>query len=317
MDGLEELVTCRLRRHGFDVEVRYSEAPGHCRELAREAVERGFHTVVAAGGDGTVNEVADALKGSPVIMGIIPRGSGNGLARHISQSIDIDKALRIICDGHWLPCDYGTANGLPFFCTFGLGFDAAVSESFSSMKRRGLNSYIRSALKEYLRFTPKEYEIITGGQTITVKAFIIAVCNASQYGNNAYIAPEASLSDGLLDITIVHAGNPVTRAMAGVDLFTGYINRNVLSQTLRVTDAIIRQKDNSDGSAMIQAHLDGDPVTISSTVEVQCHPARLRIFIDNHEAKFHPILTPIRSMHFDLWFHIRSLMRRLRSRIHL
>lgn len=304
---LERKVRTALEGDDREVEIRYSERQGHCAILASEAVKRRFYAVIAAGGDGTINEVASALRDTPVNMGILPRGSGNGLARHLDMSIDIDNALRVIKADMAVPCDYGTANGRPFFCTFGLGFDAAVSHDFATMKRRGLTSYIRSALREYIKYTPKEYSITTHDKTVRVKAFLIAVCNASQYGNNAYIAPDASIRDGLLNITIIHAGNPLTRAIVGVDLFTGYLKRNVLVQTLRVKQAVIRQHPGP-------AHVDGDPVYMPEQIRVKCHQAQLNLFVDPKRHVFHPLLTPLRSMHFDFWFHVNSLISRLISR---
>lgn len=302
--SIEESLKRVINKSGDELEIRRSEYAGHCAKLAREAVDRQFYSVIAAGGDGTVNEVASALVGTTVVMGIIPCGSGNGLARHLGLSIDIDNAIRIISDDFHLPSDYGTANSRPFFCTFGLGFDAAVSQAFSAKKRRGLNSYLKSVFEEYFKYKARDYEIVTGEKIFRVKAFIIAVCNASQYGNNAFIAPEASIHDGLLDITIIHAGNPLTRALVGVDLLTGYLNKNVLIQTLKVENAVIRQLPGP-------AHLDGDPVNMPYEIKIRCHPGRLNLFIDKRKPKFHPLLTPIRSLRFDLMFHLRSLSRHL------
>lgn len=306
---IESMVMSSLQCDGREVEIRYSERPGHCAVLAAEAVKRNFYAVIAAGGDGTINEVASALRGTSVNMGILPRGSGNGLARHLDMSIDINNALRVIKADNPLPCDYGTANKRPFFCTFGLGFDAAVSHEFATMKRRGLTSYIRSAIKKYVSYTPKEYSISTNGKTVHVKAFLIAVCNASQYGNNAYISPDASIRDGLLDITIIHGGNPLTRAIVGVDLFTGYLKRNVLVQTMQVKQAVIRQNPGP-------GHVDGDPVNMPEQIRIKCHPGQLRLFVDPKKHTFHPLLTPLRSMHFDFRFHINSLISRLLSKRH-
>lgn len=305
---LESDVCRALEGPDVEIEIRHSEYAGHCEILAREAVERNFYAVIAAGGDGTVNETARAVRDSGTILGIIPCGSGNGLARHLGLSIDIDNALRIIAADNPKPCDYCSANGQPFFCTFGLGFDAAVSETFAAQNRRGLTTYVRSAIHEYLTYKPQDYEIKIAGRSLRIKAFLIAVCNASQYGNNAYIAPDASIRDGLLDITVIHAGNPITRTLLGVDLFTGHLKRNVLVQTFRVAEAtIIRQQG--------PAHLDGDPVDMPGDITVKCHPGGLNIFLDPNKKRFHPVITPLRSMHFDLWFHIRYGWRNLYHRL--
>ncbi|MDE6805250.1 MAG: acylglycerol kinase family protein, partial [Muribaculaceae bacterium] len=112
----------------YDVEVRYTEAAGHATLLGREAVQRGFYGVLACGGDGTVNEVATGVCGSEVALGVIPLGSGNGLARHLGVPMTIRGAMKVVGEDRILEADYATANGRPFFCTFGVGFDAEVTE---------------------------------------------------------------------------------------------------------------------------------------------------------------------------------------------
>ena len=302
-DGLSERVRGRLEPSGFEIESVTTTHAGHGAELAAKAVSENYHAVIAAGGDGTVNEVASALRSSDVAMGILPFGSGNGLARHLLSSIDVDHALDVIAKDSALPCDYGTVNDIPFFCTFGLGFDAKVSSQFASMQSRGLTSDIKSALTEYLTYSPTEYEITTrtetGDHTMKVKAFIVVACNASQYGNNAFIAPEASIRDGLLDIVVIHAGNPITRAIAGVELFTGRLSSNMLIQTLRVSSATIRHLPGP-------AHIDGDPRMMPQSLDIRCHPGDLMLFTDPDKPPFRPFLTPIESLRDDSSYLIRE-----------
>lgn len=291
-DGLAERVRQRLEPAGFAIETAVTERPGHGAELAANAMLQDYYAVIAAGGDGTVNEIASALRSGSTALGILPYGSGNGLARHLLGSIDIDHALDVIAGDVPMACDYGTVNGVPFFCTFGLGFDAKVSRQFAQMQSRGLSSYIKSAIQEYVKFSPTEYEIHTGEHTLRVKAFIVAVCNASQYGNNAFIAPQASVRDGLLDIIVIHAGNPVTRALAGVELFTGRINHNVLIQAFRVRSARIRHLPGP-------GHIDGDPRMMPETMDILCHPGDIRLFTDPGKQRFRPFITPIESLRVD------------------
>lgn len=298
-DGLSERVNQRLVPAGFEITTVATQYAGHGAELATQASAEGFDAVIAAGGDGTINETAAALRSSQTVLGILPYGSGNGLARHLYGSIDIDRALNIIAKNCVEPCDYGTVNGEPFFCTFGLGFDASVSREFAQFSRRGLASYIRSAMREYIKFSPKEYEITTGEQTMRVKAFIVAVCNASQYGNNAFIAPKASIRDGLLDIIVVHSGNPLTRAIAGVELFTGRIDRNILIQALRVRSARINHIPGP-------GHLDGDPRTMPESLDIRCHPGGINLFIDPEKPRFKPFITPIESLRDDSSYLVRE-----------
>lgn len=301
-EGLEERVRHRLEPHGFSLECVTTTHAGHGSELARRAADEGFHAVIAAGGDGTVNEVASALAGTDTALGILPFGSGNGLARHMYGSIDIDRALDVIAADVVTDCDFGTANGRPFFCTFGLGFDAKVSREFADMPQRGLVSYVRSAIQEWLKFSPTSYEIHTGSQIIKVKAFIVAVCNASQYGNNAYIAPKASVHDGLLDITVIHAGNPLTQALAGVELFTGRLDKNILIQTFQVERAVIRRLPGP-------AHIDGEPCIMPQSTRVVCHKGELRMFTDPDKPPFRPFFTLATSLRDDSRFLIRERLR--------
>lgn len=299
--GLDKLVRERLHGSGMDMEVAWTTARGDATRFAREAVDKGFHTVMVAGGDGTVNETAKALCGSRTALGILPCGSGNGLARHLDIPVDIDAALEIIAEDHIVACDYGTANDMPFFCTFGMGFDAAVSKKFAAQKQRGFITYIKSAFEEFRNFNADEYIISANGKVLTEKAFVVAVCNASQYGNNAYIAPRASMTDGLLDVTIIHSGNPLTTALVGVDLLTGYIDRNTLIHTFRTTEATITRK------APGPAHIDGEPMEFGVTTRIACHPSQLYIYTPSAERPFRPIITPMVSRVKEMGYNISKL----------
>lgn len=285
--GVDRWVSRHLRLHGYDVRVEFTKAPGHATDLAREASERGDYAVLACGGDGTVNEVATGLIDSTTILGIIPAGSGNGLARHIGIPVDIKQSLRVILADNPESCDFGTVNGRPFFCTFGMGFDAAVSTAFARKKRRGLNSYIQSALDEFVKYKSDTYTLTIGDRTITERAFIVVVANASQYGNNAFIAPAASIQDGQLDVTIVHDGKLLEKVWTGVELLAGAIGNHGKIQTLRTNKLKIQR--TSEG----EAHIDGEPVTMPAVLEVECQPGRLRLFVPKHSIHIIPVLTPI------------------------
>ncbi|MCM1369941.1 MAG: diacylglycerol kinase family lipid kinase [Candidatus Amulumruptor caecigallinarius] len=302
--GVEDIVSRRLLPRGMKPDFVYTQYPGHADSLARGAVLNGYYAVIVAGGDGTVNEVGAALRNTGVPMGILPFGSGNGLERHLNMSIDLDKALDVIADDNVMSCDCGTANGVPFFCTFGMGFDASVSREFAEMGRRGLYSYVLSAIREYLNYSPREYTICHGNDSLSLKAFMVAVCNASQYGNNAFVAPSASIRDGLLDITVVHTGNPLTRAFAGVELFTGRFDKNLLIETMRVDKAVITRSGGP-------AHVDGDPGNFPLTVEVECHPNEILLFVDKNRPAFRPFITPLESFTTDAKYLFRENMKNL------
>lgn len=302
--GLAEMVVKRLAPLGYDIDVRYTTCRGDATRLARLAVDGGYVGVLAAGGDGTINETARALCGTDVALGIIPAGSGNGLARHIGIPIDPELSLGVIEQQHIETVDYGTVNGLEFFCTMGVGFDAAVSHRFASKHRRGKLMYVKSAIDEYSDYKPETYTLSANGEIITRKAFIIAVANASQYGNNAYIAPEASITDGLLDVTVIHAGNPLATARMGIDMMTGYINKNMLIETFRTPAVSIYREDAGP------AHIDGEPVELGAVLDIKCHRHSLKVFTLRHKPAFKPLLTPISSALSDWQIMLRRIFRR-------
>lgn len=303
--GLPEKVANALAPEGWHVETVLTACSGDATRLAKEAVAQGFDSVVAAGGDGTVNETAKALCHTGVSLGILPCGSGNGLARHLSIPIDVDGALEVIARGNTLDADFASVNGRPFFCTFGVGFDAAVSDRFARQPRRGKLTYLRSTLLTYLQYHPQEYTIRINDLTITEKAFLVAVCNASQYGNNAYIAPAASITDGLLDVTLIHAGNPLSSVKMGIDMMAGMLGSNARIESFRTSKLTISRKEHGP------AHLDGEPVAdIADVMELECHKAALRVFAPEHLPPFRPLLTPINAMMQDLRIAINHLFHR-------
>lgn len=300
-EGLERRVTDRLSEIGIEVVARRTTGSGDATAFACEAVGEGYDMVLAAGGDGTVNETANALCGSHVAFGIIPCGSGNGLARHLNIPVDVRAALEIIAEGRTEVCDCGEVNGHNFFCTFGLGFDATVSHKFAESKRRGKLTYISNTFKEYLNYQPDEYVIFANGQVITDRAFVVAVCNASQYGNNAYIAPQASITDGLLDVTIIHYGNLLSTALVGLDLMSGSIERNMLIHAFRASTLKIERRHEG------AVHVDGEPMEMGREISVVCRPSCLKVFTPQADRPIRPLLTPIMSMMNDIGYTIRQL----------
>lgn len=302
--GLSSLVAERLAPHGITVAVEETSGAGDAATFATTAAAKGYDMVISAGGDGTVNEIAGALSHTSTPLGILPLGSGNGLARSLGIPQDVGEALKIIAEGRTLVCDRGIVNHLPFYCTFGVGFDAAVSEKFATMKRRGRITYIRSVIEEFVKYQSQPYAISIGGAVITEQAFLIAVCNAPQYGNNAYIAPNANLSDGLLDITVIHSGNPLSTMLVGVDLLTGLIGRNTRIDTFRVSAATITRLKSGP------VHIDGDPLTMGTNLEVVCEPSSLAVYVPEKVAEFKPVVSPLRSMLDDLRYDVMSKLRR-------
>lgn len=279
-----------LARAGHSVDIALTQRPGHATELAAHAVRDGYDIVIACGGDGTVNETARALCGTSVALGIIPAGSGNGLARHIGLPMNHPQAVHVLAQGHIDTCDYGTVNSHPFFCTFGLGFDAAVSHRFAAAHSRGLLTYLRATLQELMSYRARPYSITVDGHRFETEAFILTGANASQYGNNAYISPFSSIRDGLLDLVIVHRLPTLALPLLGLDMMTGTLPSNRHITVIPCRHALIERPD--DGPA----HIDGEPRRLGKRLDVRIHPGALRIITPRTAPDFEPLLTPLTSL---------------------
>ena len=268
---IPDLIDRMMDKERFECKVCITEYAGHAAELAKACAAQGDDIVVAVGGDGTVNEVARSLVHTKTALGIIPCGSGNGLARHLCIPMDIRKALDIINQAQIVDFDYGVINDLPFFCTCGMGFDAFISLKFAEAGKRGPITYVENVLKEGLKYKPETYEIIDDNGTTKYKAFLIACANASQYGNNAYIAPGATMKDGKMDVIIMEPFNALEAPQIAADLFMKTLGNNSKIKTFRTRKLTIHRQ--SPGAI----HYDGDPIMTNSDIEVHIEHLGIRI----------------------------------------
>ena len=262
-DKIPRLIDTVVDQEKNDVSIVMSEYAGHAHEIATQAVNDGIEIVIAIGGDGTVNEVGSALCGTDTALAIVPSGSGNGLARHLRISMNASRALQVLNNGVVGQFDYCRINDRPFFCTCGMGFDAAVSYKFSNEGTRGFITYIKTALSEYIKYQPQDYVINIDGTELKEKAFVIACCNAAQYGNNAYIAPRATMQDGLIDVTVMHPFNMIESPLIGARLFLRQLNHDNHVSIYRGKHVIIER--NQDDIV----HIDGDPLVMPARVEIE------------------------------------------------
>lgn len=272
--GIPGLIEERLDKEKFDCRIAETKYAGHATELAQQAARQGIDIVVAVGGDGTVNEVGRALVNTKTAMGILPCGSGNGLARHLNLPMNLKKCIDILndCDIHTL--DYGLINRHPFFCTCGMGFDAFISMKFAEAGKRGPITYMQKILEEGLSYQPETYEIEDEEGTRRYKAFLVSAANASQYGNNAYIAPQASMSDGLLDIIIMEPFDLIEAPQVAIELFNKTLDKNLKIKTFRASHIHIHRK--SEGII----HYDGDPVMADADVDISIVPKGINIIVN-------------------------------------
>ncbi len=271
---IPELIEKHLDHEKFDYRIRMTEYAGHATVIANEEKAKGTDIIVAVGGDGTVNEVARALVHSESALGIIPCGSGNGLARHLLLPMNARKCIEILnaCKIHDL--DYGTVNEYPFFCTCGLGFDAFVSKKFAEAGKRGPITYLENILREGLKYKPETYEIIDDNGAVEYKAFLVSCANASQYGNNAYIAPQASMSDGLLDVIIMEPFDIIEAPQISLEMFNKTLDKNSKIKTFKTKSLHIHR------SKPDVIHYDGDPVMAGTDIYIKIQPKGIKIVVN-------------------------------------
>lgn len=260
-----------IDRGKYDCSIEYTQYAGHASELAKKAVGDGFDVVVAVGGDGTINEVGRALVHTTVAMGVIPCGSGNGFARHLGIPMNIRKAIEFINNAEPVSIDYGKINGNPFFCSCGVGYDALVSYDFSKGNKRGFFRYIKMSLADWMKFKPETYEVELESVNRTCKAFVIACGNASQYGNNAYIAPYASMRDGMLSVSVLAPFTTLEIPILAAHLFKNTIDRNRHMRTYMTRWVKIKREKPAP------AHFDGEPVMMDAELYIEIVPDGLNV----------------------------------------
>ena len=275
----------------FATEIRYTEYAGHATALADSAVKEGADIVVAVGGDGSVNEVAKALIGTSVVLGIIPCGSGNGLARHLCIPMNLRAAMTLINKTFVTTVDTASVNGVPFFCTSGIGYDARVCSEYTKAGTRGLVTYVEKSIAEYFTYHSRWYRIKTEHGEIIRRAFVITFANANQWGNNFHVAPHASVKDGLMDMVIIH---PIQflHAIIMPSQILGYrFDRNPDVEVIRCRKAEVSRlpgqlektpypvEGHDVDRAVMEAHYDGEPLLSGPDLVAEVHPDSLHVIV--------------------------------------
>ena len=257
---------------------------GDACNAASDFAAKGYDTVVAIGGDGTVNEVAKGLVGTACKLAIIPVGSGNGLARHLGIPMSCAGAVYTVFEGKPQLIDAGKINDEYFFCTAGVGFDAVVGKSFNGSSTRGLVSYMEHCAKEYVKYEPEEYEIEILGTKFRQRAFLITFANSSQWGNNVFIAPDANISDGMMDVVIWRSSPMVTMPLITAELFLRKIKYSEFVDTYRCREVVIRRT----GNGVIQ--FDGESMETGSEIRVSVQHNVLEVIVPEHTWNFSQLL---------------------------
>lgn len=269
-----DLALGQLRAAGVESVVHATAYPGHAREIAAAAVRDGLDLVIAWGGDGTVNEVAGALVHTPAALGIIPSGSGNGLARLLRMPADPAPAIARITRGTMRAIDAGVIADRLFVNVAGVGFDAHIAALFAARAgaKRGFLRYAGIVLRELRGYRGLRYRVtLDSGAETEHRAFLLSVANGRQWGNGAVIAPGARIDDGALDAVIVADRGPGAALRAIPRLFTGTIDRAAGVRIAQVRAARIA----ADGPLVF--HVDGEPVRGGDVLDVRVLPGALRI----------------------------------------
>lgn len=271
---LPKMIQQTLDNHQWLANIIYTDHAGHATELARQFARMGFDAVVAVGGDGTVNEVACGLRDSETAMGILPVGSGNGFARHLNIPMHINRAIEMLNHSEPIRVDYGLANEHMFVSTCGTGFDALIANQFAGSNKRGVKTYIANILKDILTYKAQEYHIIGDGIDVTHKAFFVTFANAGQWGNEAYIAPKASIQDGEMDICIMSGSALWAAPGLALRLFTKNIDDSLFVDTIRAKEIVLERED------IAPFHIDGEPIDMAKDIHIRIVPDGLKVLVE-------------------------------------
>lgn len=277
--SMPSLIAKYIDNERFDVEIKFTEYAGHASEIATEAKNNLVDVVVAVGGDGTINEVAKSLVKSSTALGIVPCGSGNGLARHLMLPLNVKGALQIIneCEIHDL--DYGMINEHQFFCTCGMGFDAFISAKFAEAGKRGPITYLENVLKEGLNYKPERYDVTFDDGEATYQAFLISCANASQYGNDAYIAPQASMADGYLDVVIMEPFTMLEAPQISIQMLSKTLDQHSKIKSFKTRHLHIHRANPG------VIHFDGDPVVAPEDLDIRVEHKGIKIVVNSKADK--------------------------------
>jgi diacylglycerol kinase (ATP) len=272
------LIDAHLDKRKFNANFSFTEYPGHAAEIAAEATAKDFDIVVAVGGDGTINEIATVVMQQKKILGILPFGSGNGLSRFLKIPMNTVKAIQVINGLNVMQMDTATFNDKSYFNMAGMGFDAHISAIFAGNKSRGLSGYVKLGLKEMINYKPETYTITVDGKSYTRTAFVVSIANSAQYGNNAFISPEASVTDGLLDVCVVKSFPLFKLPRLAYFMLTAKTHQTDMVEIIKGKNIQITRQHEA------AIHIDGEPFFMGKEITISVVPLSLNIITPNYEA---------------------------------
>jgi YegS/Rv2252/BmrU family lipid kinase len=285
-----KIIEKEMSPNHWETKIFYTNHKGHAKEIAGANIGKS-DMIIAVGGDGTVNEVGSALVGTDTVLGILPAGSGNGLARHLGMPYKIPKALQVLNYFERRTIDTIKINDFYSLNVAGVGFDAHISHKFAKRKRRGPISYTQLITKEFTRYKSLSYLVTINGEKQNWDAFLISFANSSQWGNNVKIAPNAEIDDGLIDICIIRDFPKLTAPALLFNLLDQSIDQNKYDIVFKTHKIKIEHEKSLLG------HVDGEPVFFGKKVNVEIVPSSLKVVVPpEHLKQTQNIFTPIIEM---------------------
>lgn len=271
-DTLASLIQSYLNRDRFDYSIKYTAYAGHAASLAKDH-KHDHDIIVAVGGDGTINEIAQELKDATCCLGIIPQGSGNGLARHLGLSMNPGRSIQQINEAEQIIIDTAEMNGHFFVSIAGIGFDSLIAELFTESKSRGFWGYASLSTKEFFKYQEKEYHICIDGEWIERKAFLVAFANSNQFGYNTKISPQASLQDGFLDVCIIRKPRLDQMPLGLWQIWSSKAHESGLLE-------IIHAREIKISPHIFEfANIDGESKLVGHEIEVKMNPQSLKVWV--------------------------------------
>ncbi len=276
--GVEGRILARCAHLSLEPSIEFTQGRGHATILAQEASASGkFEVVFAVGGDGTVNEIAKGVLNTTQIMGILPKGSGNGLARHLGIPINFKDSLQYIGSASVIAMDSFKVNEHLSINVSGIGFDGHVAGLFGKNGKRGLLGYSKLVLTEFFTYPEFRTKVSIDDQIFDAPAFVIAFANSSQFGNNARVAPHASVCDGLLDISFIRKV-PVYQSIGFINkMFSGHLDQSIfvdIKQGKTITLSFAEP---------MPFHVDGEGMEPTRDFSIEIQPASIRMLVPNNK----------------------------------
>lgn len=270
---LEAQIDKYLDKTKYNYLIYRTEYAKHAIELSKKAIEEQADIIVAVGGDGSVNEIVNGINGFDIKLGIIPLGSGNGLARYLKIPLQIKEAIAVINKGEIQPIDTISINDTEFVSIAGIGFDALVAKKFAKYQKRGFWSYFKIATKEYQTYQPKKYKLTINGEEIVRRALMIVFANSNQFGYNTAIAPDAKINDGLMDVCIVKK-IPMYQTPFFIQLmFLKQLEKTNYIEIIKTNELWVERKKNRI------INIDGEPIKLTKDLHIKINHLALKVIV--------------------------------------